>query len=116
MELLEGGNVSEASRNESKRGSVQICFNIASGSLYIRSNGRLTSKDNLVSNIKSQDVVVFAENVDSLKILIENVCTPGGRTRVNRTVERKSKVDAVGTQSKTVQNARVSDVHSINSS
>lgn len=53
---------------------LQVGLDVACGSFDVGSNAGSVPCHNLVTNIVHKYVVVFAEGIDSLDILVQNIC------------------------------------------
>lgn len=74
---------------------LHVSLDITSRSLdECGSGGSIWLDDNLISDVVRKHVVIFCECVDSVKVQIQEVCSPRRGIAVNGTVHGQGKINA----------------------
>lgn len=78
------------------KGNTQIGLSITSGSLYkCRRRRPVGGRNNLISDIEGQNVIILGERIDGSDVQVEKVCRPSSRVTIDGAIYRQSQIHAV---------------------
>lgn len=93
----------------------QISFNISSSGFNERRDCSLIrTRNDLVTNIIRENVLVFGEGIDGFQVKVQKIRRPGRRSTIDRAIDRESQVDTIRPLDATLRITKVRSVHGIN--